>query len=424
MDRAGEEPGIEAAMEELALLAETAGVEVLSTMVQRRAAPDPAFYIGKGKARELAEAVEMSGAGVVIFNDELSPSQVRNLDRRLDVKIVDRTALILDIFARRARSRAGKLQVELAQLHYLLPRLTGLGSQLSRLGGGIGTRGPGETQLEVDRRTIRRRMGDLEGEIRSLRRHRALHRQQRRRNRRPVAGLVGYTNAGKSTLLNALTGAELYTEDKLFATLDPSVRRGRLEDGRLILFADTVGFIRHLPKQLVAAFQATLEEIGAADILLHVVDISHPQYPAQIEIVRRHLSRLDPGFEQRELLVFNKIDLVENMAERPFLEREYPGACFLSARSGEGLPALNKALARIIDGQGERVKAFLPYRQGALVEQIRRSGKLIALHYRPHCIEVVAQVGPALSRKLAPYSSPPEGEPLPEKPGEAWNEDA
>ncbi len=398
-------------MEELALLAETAGAEVLSRMVQQRAAPDPAFYIGKGKAQELAEAVEMSGAGLVIFNDELSPSQVRNLDRILDAKIVDRTALILDIFARRARSRAGKLQVELAQLHYLLPRLTGLGSQLSRLGGGIGTRGPGETQLETDRRTIRKRMGDLEKEISSLRRHRALHRRQRRRSRRIVAGLVGYTNAGKSTLLNALTGADLYTENKLFATLDPSVRRGRLEDGRVILFADTVGFIRHLPKQLVAAFQATLEEIGAADILLHVVDISHPQYPSQIEIVRRHLSRLDPGFEERELLVFNKIDLVENPAGRSFLEREYPGACFLSARLGEGLHSLNEALARIIDGQGERVKAFLPYRQGALLDQIRRRGNLLSLQYRPCCIEVEARVGPSLSRRLAPYSRPPAEEP-------------
>ena len=424
LDRgAGGGPGIEAAMEELALLTVTAGAEVLSRMVQRRAAPDPAFYIGKGKVQELAEAVEMSGAGLVIFNDELSPSQVRNLDRSLDAKIVDRTALILDIFARRARSRAGKLQVELAQLHYLLPRLTGLGSQLSRLGGGIGTRGPGETQLEADRRTIRKRMGDLEGEIGSLRRHRELHRQQRRRSRRPVAGLVGYTNAGKSTLLNALTGADLYTEDKLFATLDPSVRRGRLEDGRIILFTDTVGFIRHLPKQLVTAFQATLEEIAAADILIHVVDISHPEYVEQIEIVRRHLSLLDPGFEERELLVFNKIDLVEILAERSFLEREYPGACFLSARRGEGLHSLNDALARIMDGQSEKVKAFLPYRQGALLEQIRRSGNLLSLQYRPRCIEVEAQVGPSLSSKLAPYSRPPGGETLPGKSGEEGNGD-
>jgi GTP-binding protein HflX len=406
-------------MEELALLAETAGAEVLSTMVQRREAPDPAYYIGIGKAHELSEAVAYSGAGLVIFNDELSPSQVRNLDRILGVKTVDRTALILDIFARRARSREGKLQVELAQLHYLLPRLTGLGSQLSRLGGGIGTRGPGETQLEVDRRTIRRRIGDLQREISGLRRHRALHRQQRRRNRYPVAGLVGYTNAGKSTLLNALTGADLYTEDKLFATLDPSVRRGRLEDGRVILFADTVGFIHHLPKQLVAAFRATLEEIAAADILLHVVDISHPQYPAQIEIVRRHLSRLDPGFERRELLVFNKIDLLESIAEQSFLEREYPGACFVSARQGEGLACLKETLARIIDRQNERVKAYLPYRQGALLDQIRRSGNVLRVRYRPLYIEVEARVDPSLSRKLAPYSRPPEQDPAPKQSAEA-----
>ncbi len=405
-------------MEELALLAETAGAEVLSTMVQRRETPDPAYYIGMGKARELAAEVARLEAGLVIFNDELSPSQGRNRDRILGGKTVDRTALRLEIFARRARSREGKLQVELAQLHYLLPRLTGLGSQLSRLGGGIGTRGPGETQLEVDRRTIRRRIGDLQREISGLRRHRALHRRQRRRNRY-VAGLVGYTNAGKSTLLNALTGADLYTEDKLFATLDPSVRRGRLEDGRVILYADTVGFIQHLPKQLITAFQATLEEIAAADILLHVVDISHPQYPEQVEIVRRHLSRLDPGFERRELLVFNKTDLLESSVEQSFLEREYPGARLVSARQGEGLAGLKETLARIIDRQNERIKVYLPYRQGALLDQIRQSGNVLRVRYRPLYIEVEARVDPALSRRLVPYNRPPDQDPAMERSAEA-----
>lgn len=413
LERAGGEPGIAAEMEELSLLAETAGAEVILTMAQRREAPDPAYYIGKGKAHELAAAAEDSGAGLIIFNDELSPSQVRNLDQLLGVKTVDRTALILDIFAGRARSREGKLQVELAQLQYLLPRLSGLGSRLSRLGGGIGTRGPGETQLEVDRRTIRRRISDLEHEIGGLRRHRALHRRQRRRKRHPVAGLVGYTNAGKSTLLNTLTGADLYTEDKLFATLDPSVRRGRLEDGRVILFADTVGFIQHLPRQLVAAFRATLEEIAAADILLHVVDISHPQYDRQIEIVRQHLSRLDPGFEKRELLVFNKIDLLESAAEEPYLARRYPGVRFISAHSGAGIAGLKEALARIIDGQSERVKVYLPYRQGALLDQIRRSGNVLRVHYRPFYIEVEAQVDPSLAGRLAHYDRPPGPDPAP-----------
>lgn len=397
-----------ASLEELALLAETAGAAVLETVVQRREAPDPACYIGKGKAQELAGLVSERGAALVIFNEELSPSQLRNLDRVVGVRIVDRTALILDIFARRARSREGKLQVELAQLQYLLPRLTGLGPQLSRLGGGIGTRGPGETQLEVDRRTIRRRISDLKREIGALRRHRTLHRRQRQRNRCPVAGLVGYTNAGKSTLLNALTGADLYTEDKLFATLDPSVRRGRLDDGREVLFTDTVGFIKHLPEQLVAAFQATLEEIIAADILLHVVDISHPQYLLQIDIVRQHLARLEPEYYRKELLVFNKIDSLDSFSEEEaYLRRQHPGASFVSARRGDGLDALKEALARELDRFSERVKAYLPYQQGELLEQIRRFGSIIGLYYRPGYVEVEARVDPALSRQLAAYQRPP-----------------
>lgn len=409
LEVAKERTGVFAAsLEELALLAETAGAEVLETIVQRREAPDPACYIGKGKAHELAAVVLESGAGLVIFNEELSPSQLRNLDRIIGAKIVDRTALILDIFARRAHSREGKLQVELAQLQYLLPRLTGLGPQLSRLGGGIGTRGPGETQLEVDRRTIRRRIRDLKREIGSLSRHRALHRQQRRRNRCPVVGLVGYTNAGKSTLLNALTGAALYTEDKLFATLDPSVRRGRLDDGRTILFTDTVGFIRHLPGQLLAAFQATLEEIAAADILLHVIDIGHPQHEAQIEIVRKHLARIDPELYRKELLVFNKIDTLKSFAgEEPFYRREYPEAAFVSALTGEGLAGLGKALAGAVNRSGEVVRVYLPYRLGDLLEQIRRFGRIDRLHYRPGYVEVEAQVDAVLSRQLAPFHAPP-----------------
>lgn len=409
LEQAGEAPEIFAAsLEELVLLAETAGADVLETVVQRREAPDPACYIGKGKAHELAALVSETDAGLVIFNEELSPSQLRNLDRIIGAKIVDRTALILDIFARRARSREGKLQVELAQLQYLLPRLKGLGSQLSRLGGGIGTRGPGETQLEVDRRTIRRRIRDLNKEIGSLRRHRALHRQQRRRSRYPVVGLVGYTNAGKSTLLNALTGAALYTEDKLFATLDPSVRRGRLDDGRTVLFTDTVGFIRHLPEQLIAAFQATLEEISAADILLHIVDISHPQYSVQIEIVRQHLARLDPELYRKEILVFNKIDALSSFAEEEaYFRREYPAACFVSALQGDSLESLKEALEEMLNRSGEVVRVYLPYRQGELLEQIRRFGSVSGLRYRPGYVEVEAQVDAGLARQLAAYHHPP-----------------
>ncbi len=296
-NRPGED--IEHAMNELSLLAATAGADVVAEVIQKRTASDPANYIGKGKVEELAALIEYHAADMVIFNDELTPSQIRNLDRKLEAKIIDRTNLILDIFARRALSREGKLQVELAQMQYLLPRLIGLGNQLSRLGGGIGTRGPGETQLEVDRRVIRRRISDLKKEISALRKHRALHRHRRKRNRQQVISLVGYTNAGKSTLLNALTGADLYTEDKLFATLDPMVRRGTLNGVKEVLFSDTVGFIEKLPGQLISAFQATLEELNAADVLLHVVDLSHPEHFKQIEVVRNHIAAIDQQFQKK-----------------------------------------------------------------------------------------------------------------------------
>ncbi len=412
MERPSPEGETGFALEELELLAQTAGATVLSTIIQKKVAPDPAYYIGPGKAREVAALVNRLGADLVIFNDELSPTQVRNLDQLLGVKTIDRTALILDIFARRARSRAGKLQVELAQLQYLLPRLIGLGHRLSRLGGGIGTRGPGETQLEIDRRVIRHRIGELRREIAALRRHRSLHRQQRRRNRLTVAALVGYTNAGKSTLLNALTGADLYTEDKLFATLDSSVRRGILQDGRTVLFLDTVGFIHHLPRQLVTAFQATLEEIGAADILLHVVDINHHHYLDQIAIVREHLSRIEPDFYRRELLVFNKVDLSNNGPGENFLQREFPGACFVSGLTGAGLAELKTAVARVIDHCYKTVKAYLPYCENALFHQIRRSGSILAVDYQPGYLAVEARVDPGMADRLYPYANPPAADPV------------
>jgi GTP-binding protein HflX len=320
-------------MEELALLADTAGAQVVSVLSQKRQSPDPAYYIGKGKVDQLVNEIVNKKAELVIFNDELSPVQVRNLDRVCGIKVLDRTALILDIFACRARSREGKLQVELAQLQYLLPRLVGLGRQLSRLGGGIGTRGPGETRLEMDRRRIRTRINELRREMTALHRHRKLHRRNRKRNRSIIVGLVGYTNAGKSTLFNALTGSSSYTEDKLFATLDPSVRGGDFKGGRRVLFSDTVGFIHRLPPQLINAFQATLEEIAESDLLLHVVDISHEKFTKHIAVVREQLSNILPDYYRYELLVFNKIDLIKNL-NRNYLEREYPGCCFVSASVG------------------------------------------------------------------------------------------
>lgn len=393
-------------MNELSLLADTAGAEVLNRIVQSRAAPDPAYYIGRGKTEELAAMVDMLAADMVIFNDELSPTQIRNLDRSLEAKVIDRTALILDIFARRALSREGKLQVELAQLHYLLPRLIGLGNQLSRLGGGIGTRGPGETQLEVDRRVIRRRISELKRDINALRKHRALHRQRRRRNRCTVISLVGYTNAGKSTLLNALTGAGLYTEDKLFATLDPAVRRGKLNNGPEVLFTDTVGFIEKLPQQLITAFQATLEEIAAADLLLHVVDLSHPNYLNQIEIVRNHLSRIDPDYCDHEMLVFNKIDLVDGSSERLYLSREFPEAAFISALENRGLESLQEKIAASIKKRRCQLKIYLPYSEGKLYAEMQKYGDIHRVESKPEHLEITAEVDFELAGRLEPFTRP------------------
>ena len=394
---------LERSMEELALLADTAGATVLNQIIQRRSAPDRAFYIGKGKAEEIAAYAEMAGADLVIFNEELTPTQIRNLDRKLEVKVIDRTALILDIFARRAISREGKLQVELAQLHYMLPRLIGLGNQLSRLGGGIGTRGPGETQLEVDRRVIRRRISDLKGEIVALRKHRALHRKRRRRNRCSVVSLVGYTNAGKSTLLNALTGADLYTEDKLFATLDPMVRRGAVDDGNEVLFSDTVGFIEELPKQLVTAFQATLEEIAASDLLLHVVDISHPDYLNQIQVVREHLGRIDPDYYIRELLVFNKIDLIDLNHEKLYLEREFPNAVYLSALQHKGLSGLKEKIAAFLRKKRCQLKLYLPYSEGKLYAELQEHGDVRNVKSKEDHLEITVVVDSEFAEKLKQY---------------------
>ncbi len=401
----------ETAMQELALLTRTAGAEVVAVLTQKRAEPDAAYYIGEGKAAELAETARRHGAGLVIFNDELSPSQLRNLDRLTGLKIIDRTALILDIFAERARSREGKLQVELARLQYMLPRLSGLGNQLSRLGGGIGTRGPGETQLEADRRVIRRRIGELKKEIAALRQHRSLHRQRRQKSGIPLLSLVGYTNAGKSTLLNALTGSDLYTEDKLFATLDPSVRRGTLTAGRSVLFADTVGFIHHLPKTLETAFRATLEEISAADLLLHVVDLSHAAYLEHLAVVREHLKRLLPDYHARELLVFNKVDLCRDTGDFACLEREFPWSCFISARTGLGLEHLRYKAALLLEREFRQIKVYLPYGEGALYQEIRRSGNVLAVEYKPTYQTVIARVDRALAARLHPFLEEPETEP-------------
>lgn len=409
LDRGKPHENFVKSMEELKLLADTAGAEVIFQVDQKRSTPDSAFYVGPGKAKEVATLAEELSADLVIFNDELSPSQIINLDRVINKKVIDRSALILDIFANRARSREGRLQVELAQMSYLLPRLTGLGSTLSRLGGGIGTRGPGETKLEVDRRVIRRRISDLKKEIIAIRKHRAIHRKRRRRNRCAVVSLVGYTNAGKSTLLNALTGADLYTEDKVFATLDPATRRGMMEGGREVLFTDTVGFIEKLPRQLVTAFQATLEEIEAADMLIHVIDLSHPDYLNHIKTVHSHLKKIDPQAETRELLVFNKVDLLTGKSEIKFLKHEFPEALFISALTGEGMTELIKKTELMLSSAGMRMKIYLPYREGKLYAMLQERARIDCLEYRSDYLELTVIVDRELADKLMPFTELPDG---------------
>jgi len=294
-------------LEELALLVRTAGAQVVGQVTQRLERANPRYYIGQGKLEELHALKGSTGYNLLVFDDELSPSQQRNLEGALGVRVIDRTALILDVFARRARTHEGRLQVELAQHEYLLPRLAGLWTHLERLGGGIGTRGPGEKQLESDRRLIRRRIQRLRSELEAVRRHRAQYRRQRSRRGLPVVSLVGYTNTGKSTLFNALTRAEVFVEDKLFATLDPTTRRLHLPSGQLVLLTDTVGFIQKLPPTVVAAFRATLEELAEADLLLHVVDVSHSQAARQSQAVEEVLADLGLA-EKPRVLVLNKID--------------------------------------------------------------------------------------------------------------------
>ncbi len=335
-------------LEELRRLVETAGGQVLHTLWQRREGPSSQTLIGSGKVQELALLVQDLGANMVVFDRELSPSQVRALEEQVGVRVVDRSEVILDIFAQRARTRAGKLQVELAQLNYLLPRLVGRGRTMSRLGGGIGTRGPGETQLEMERRAIQRRITKLRQEVKDLRAHRQRLRQRREQAEIPVIAIVGYTNAGKSTLLNTLTQAEVYAADQLFATLDPTTRRLEIPGGRELLLTDTVGFLTELPSQLVDAFQATLEEVTEADALLHVVDLSHPNWEIQIEAVEKLLDDMSTATGPRQL-IFNKIDRVDSEWVED-VRLLYPHALFISAQDQLHLEDLRQTLYRFARG--------------------------------------------------------------------------
>ena len=366
-------------LSELSQLAETAGAEVVGMTWQKREKPDAALYIGKGKVEEISLLRQTNRASLIIFDEELTPAQNRNLEQAWGCKVVDRTALILDIFAQRARTFEGKLQVELAQLRYNLPRLGGQGLVLSRLGGGIGTRGPGETKLEVDRRRIRSRISDIEHDIENLRSQRELQRRRRQINQIPTVSLVGYTNAGKSTLLNALTAANVLAEDKLFATLDPTTRRIELPGIKEVLITDTVGFIQKIPHQLVAAFRATLEEVLNADLLLHVVDASHSHYAEQMAAVYDVLRQLKADTKP-VITVYNKIDRIANEHFIDKLLRE-PSAITVSATTGQGLPKLLEMMEQLLKRTKARMEIAIPYQDAGLVAQLYFDCDVLSIDY-------------------------------------------
>ena len=399
----------EISLVELAALAETAGSQVLEGLIQRRPRPDPATYIGSGKARELRDIVVSSGADTVICDGELTPGQLRQLEDIVKVKVIDRTALILDIFAQHARSREGKAQVSLAQMEYMLPRLRGWGESLSRQaggrvagGGGIGTRGPGETKIETDRRRIRQRMARLRREITSMKTARDTKRAERSRNEVPSVAIAGYTNAGKSSLLNRLTGAGVLVEDALFATLDPTVRRTATPEGREFTMTDTVGFVRHLPHQLVEAFRSTLEEVADADLILHVVDGSHPDPESQISAVREVIADVGAAAVP-ELIVINKADVADpDVVAR--LRRLEPRSVVVSARSGLGLAALRAAIAEALPRPSAEVTVLVPYDRGDLVSRIHDAGEVLEETHNGTGTLLRALVSEALAAELAPYS--------------------
>jgi GTPase len=395
----------ENSLRELSRLAETAGSEVLDGLIQRRGRVDAATYIGSGKARELAGIVAAVGADTVICDGELTPSQLRRLEGVVQVKVIDRTALILDIFAQHARSREGKAQVELAQLQYMLPRLRGWGESLSRQaggrvagGGGIGTRGPGETKLETDRRRLRARIGRLQRDITEFSTGRKVQRGRRRRREVPSVVIAGYTNAGKSSLLNALTGAGVLVEDALFATLDPAVRRALTPSGRAFTLTDTVGFVRHLPHQLVEAFRSTLEETAEADLVVHVVDGSDAEPEAQIAAVRGVLAEIGAG-QVPELVVVNKIDAGDPVVLQALRARE-PGSISVSATTGAGLAALRDAIEAALPRLDTQVRVIVPYERGDLLARAHADGEVLRAEHGSDGTLLEARVPPALAAQL------------------------
>ena len=378
----------EESLAELRELARTAGAETVFTVIQNREAVHPGTYIGKGKIQEVKSLLIALDANCVICDDELSPAQMNNLERELECKVIDRTLLILDIFAARAATSEGKIQVELAQLRYRASRLVGLRASLSRLGGGIGTRGPGEKKLEMDRRLIRERISSLKQELSQVEKHRALIRKGREKAGRSTAAIVGYTNAGKSTLLNILTGADVLSEDKLFATLDPTTRLLVLPDGQEILLTDTVGFIRKLPHHLVEAFKSTLEEAKYADYILHVVDAANPQAEKQMHVVYDTLIQLGAS-GKKMITLFNKQD--EPQAER-LTDHRADYSLRISAKTGEGLEELKELLGELLSSEMIYIERIVPYEQAGMIQLIRKQGQLLTEDYREAGIAITARI--------------------------------
>ena len=387
---------------ELVQLAQSAGARVVGEFHQRRARSDSGSYIGQGKTEELYEEVQALGATVVIAAEELSPTQLKNLEEAVQVRVIDRTQLILDIFAQRAHTREGKLQVELAQLQYLLPRLTGRGIEMSRIGGGVGNRGPGETKLETDRRRIRTRITDVQEELGEVVKHRNIQKAARRKLSFPHAALVGYTSAGKSTLLNTLSGSGVAVDSMLFSTLDPTTRRVVLPDGWAVLITDTVGFIRDLPHHLVAAFRATLEEVIEADFLIHVVDSSHPRMNEQRVAVEDVLEEL--GVDDKPILtVFNKIDVAPDQYEIRRAVAETPNSVYISAKTLDGIPYLMKQMTKTIQSLLQHIRMEVPYSRSDLVSLCYERGRVHSVDYTSDKIVVEAGVTADLAARLAEF---------------------
>ena len=391
----------ENSMAELAALAETAGSEVLDALIQRRDKPDPSTFIGSGKVSELKGVVKSTGADTVICDGELSPGQLRNLEDKVKVKVVDRTALILDIFAQHAKSKEGKAQVELAQVSYMLPRLRGWGDSLSRQAGGIGGRGPGETKIEVDRRRIRDKMAKLRREINEMKVARDTKRQERKRNSIPSVAIAGYTNAGKSSLLNRLTNAGVLVQNALFATLDPTVRKSETRDGRVYTLSDTVGFVKHLPHELIDAFKSTLEEVSGADLIVHVVDGSHQDPLGQIKAVREVIRDIG-GEKIPEIIALNKADIADPEMMR-LVMREEPDAYPVSVHTGAGIEALIAAIEASLPRPKIEVRTLIPYNRGDLVSRIHEEGEILREEHLEEGTALHARVDGALAHLLEKY---------------------